>query len=217
MLLYKPQLLKGDFMYLFNRKNGAVEVYALTPDVDALKAYREQELKEKIDYNETLYYAVTNSKKVLEQKDNVNVKELNYNCFNKFHIFKEDTNRSMFETCAHINKYLKGEYENSRLVKVVDENNDTVKYLVVPFIYVGFYPILNIKHMDGIISVPESLFILEQFEQRNFEYALSNTNIDKILTMYDLSLQPTDILKEDEVSKEAIESSKLVLERKKNL
>ena len=174
-------------MYLFNRNGNGIDVYSLVPDFEALRKYRTNELRKAFSEEELVYTAHTNSEPILEIKDVVTLSELNYDNDGEYHKLELDKNKSMVEIIHILGNYLNGDYINNRIVQVLNENNEVVKYLLIVSNYlVKYYPTFNQKHMYHILSLPKSLYLLQQLQQQKYSN-LENENIDELLCMFNLS------------------------------
>lgn len=209
-------------MYLFDRKGNSINVYSLTPDFEALKKYRAEELRKAFAEEELVYKALTNSEPILENKDVLKMSELNYDIDGEYHKLELDKHKSMVEIIHVLGNFLNGEYVSNRIVQVLNENNEVIKYLLIVSNYlIKYYPSFNQKHMHHILNLPRSLYLLQLLQQQKYS-ELKNENIDSLLSMFKLSEQPVDnfgytsFINQDKTL-EMVNSSQHILQRKLEL
>lgn len=212
-------------MYLFNKRGNKVDLYTLTPNDAELKKYREEELL-KAYGSARFYCAVTNGAAIFEEKDVVSTSEINFDIDGQYHLFKEDTDKSVMSKKTIINDFFNGIYNNCRVIKVLDDSGKICGYLLLTQDYYCRYDQGNtVKHIENIILIPKSLYLLQMLMQERFNL-LYDENINDILQMFTLSRWPVDRIiygssfEPDRITKEELEmyeSSKDILKRKRAL
>lgn len=212
--------MKGmSYMYLFLKKDDYVLVYDLKPNEKKIADYRAIELS-KLSLENMVYCATSNGEELLETRSILKSTDLNFNDGDEYHKFEIDTRMTIKDIKEYLDTYIKGEYNYSRVVKVLNENNEVVKYLLVPFSYQGkYYPGFNRKHIKNILEIPKSLYLLHMLYLGEY-IALANEDIKDQLALFDLSNEPIDVLGVADFSYTkknvaTIKSSELILERKK--
>lgn len=208
-------------MYLFDKKDNNVLVYDLKPDLEAIENYRASEMRN-IPFEELVYHATTNGEPLLETKNIIKLSELNFNDGEEYHKFELDTYKSAIKISLLLSNYIKGDYVDSRVVSLLNDENEAIKYLLVPFAYKArYYPSFNRKSLEDILSIPKSLYLLQMLQQGHFN-ALKDEDITKQLALFNLSEEPINIFgpadfSDTKKNRAMIASSNMILQRKKKL
>lgn len=179
-------------MYLFEENNKKIEVFSFDPNPKLVTEYRKEQLDRYIPKHERIYYAQsTTSDKPLIEHDTLDWRELNYryptshpSLVCPMHKFMAGIMGSK-ETI--IDQYINGAFNNKRVIKYSDLNGNMHYFLLTRNKYRKIYgKYYNSFVMDGIIHIPQSLFLLEMFIRGEFE-RVKGDDISSELTLFDLS------------------------------
>lgn len=172
-------------MFLYENNDKFIDVYKLVPKLEDITKYKISEM-EKIYNGEKVWRASTNGNVILEDNcDTICAKELN-KCINDiygtdYHDFRTVDNE---EANKFLNLYFND--VNSKRFYKIKNSGDNLRYIILLNQY---YSVINYPTrefvMNGIISVPRSLYLLEVFLNERFDL-LKNDEIDNLLKLFDI-------------------------------
>ncbi len=170
-------------MFLYENNGEFIDVYKLEPKLEEIKNYKKKEM-EMISSGERLWgaFATRDGKKILENDtDFINSRELG------------NVNYDHFDDCGHIfftcssasNKRILNLYYDTdcsfRFYKI--DGDDDIKYILL---FRNLYFPKNTGYdMNGIINVPESLYLLEVLLQGRFNL-IGNKDVTEQLKLFDI-------------------------------
>ena len=197
-------------MFLYNNENGMIEVYALKYYNDELSDFRKEEMK-KIPADKKFFYARTNYEPTLANFSEITewrnlewsdlawlIPHYGGSCYHLMFNHKytaEEQNRQE----ELLEYYYFAHYLSNPTVKVVidDESkkiyniDEDFKYFILtqtkyePQLLSGAYT------MENILSVPKSLYLLQLFQQGQFE-KIKDEDISTILPLFHTSEEPIE-------------------------
>lgn len=175
-------------MFLYEKDFDAINIYELTTDDEVLQKYRMDEMK-KIPICEQVGCAVTglgqnNLEIFCDDKDKIDSDIFYWIKLNTpFH--KVDFYNDNFNGKNDIlNKFYSGNFIDKKIAKVMDLK--LMKYFLLSsdkYIYSK-----GKKVMEGIIQIPESLYLLSLIEQQKFSL-LDDVDVSEQLKLFNLSYQ----------------------------
>lgn len=187
-------------MYLFNEKGKHIEAYEMVPQQALIRQYKKDEM-EKIPENERVYFATTNSGTPLLQAGPFMMRDLNYmgelnpNWSRATHSFR--VQNFLYErNDKTVKSYIKGAFDDKRIVEVIDEKNKASEYFVLS---IGTYERQMYSRelwMENIVHVPESLYWLHLLGQGQFA-AVKDADIDAQLGLFVVGKKPNYSLDRD--------------------
>lgn len=188
-------------MFLYENNDQFIDIYKLEPELEEIKKYRIDEM-EKIPQNKRVWVAQTNSvnHKILETSgisisyDKLNCKALSDILFTFSHSFK--TSRKLKQNKQYLQYYYEDDEFIYRLCKI-RKDSEWMYILFLEDEYTFSMTANESYTMDGIINIPESLYLLEALLQGNFNL-LGDKDITEQLKLFDIQhigRINTDILK----------------------
>lgn len=184
-------------MFLYDKKENSINVYSVKSD-NTIVEYRKKEM-DKI--SEKVFKARTKIDSSLEtplfEKNEVlsNIIPIGTanNCKSGYgsHWLSPDYNRNYELVCRYIN----GDYINKPVVRV--QGDEMMYFLLTQKNYFTCFNNTDKKVMNGIIKIPESLYLLQSFQQEEFSF-LNDKSISELLSLFSVSYT-------DEISLEELE------------
>ena len=183
-------------MILYEKKNNMINVYKLTAEEKSLIDFRIQEMKNIPENNRALYakqvYQNFNNRPLFEQyREKLDEHIFPYEKADRrlssdiiYHIllpYPEDKS----EKKELIKRYYDGKYTDKKVARVL---YDKVRYyLLTQDKYIDAKFRAYTKYLKGIIQIPESLYMLQLFEQGKYDVLINQgLDITKILELYKL-------------------------------
>lgn len=197
-------------MYLYNLKNGKIEVYSMIPNKSKIYKFRKSEL-ETIRFNNRVLKALTNS---LLLFDNRHIDD----CFIDSYVYKKATffDRQYHDLVSSNTTQKVLEYR--RINNLLDRYyNDEIEYKIPIRIYNSYlknetYLLLtnskycfvnnkkNLRIMDNIIYMTEDLYSLELLLKEKIPN-INDKNLKKIISLFDISLDPKYLIDIEDLKK----------------
>lgn len=186
-------------MFLYDKKENSIDVYLVKPE-DNVAKYRKIEL-EKIPEPFQVMKAQTRIDTIGQipsfEKSEVFDKILpierveNRNLKYGYHHLLSD-----YENYHLVNDYINGEYTDKPIIRV--QGGDIDFYLITQEKYFHNPNNEYKRTMHGIIKIPESLYLLQLFQQEEFSF-LSDKSISELLSLFSVSY--TDEISLEELGK----------------
>jgi len=196
-------------MYLYEQKENKINVYQLNPTDKLIEEYKRQEIR-KIPVTERVYTAKSNlSRQVLplfNPNEIVHLLDLQYEdvllIYRAFHEVKKykdlDLAESVLENYYKNNNRIN--YKNCIVVRGI--NNEICNYYILTQSYEEYYPFIGSTKqvMNGIINVPQSLYILDNIQLGNGN-RLKDLEISEQAELFDFSKTPIESFNIEDINK----------------
>lgn len=186
-------------MYLYEEKETKFNIYSFHPKTKEIHDYRANQLKQ-IPNDELVMCGATRmgieSYEILKNYQNQFDTEIipienadgEYHRLEKSVLYRYDEDKKVF-----LEKYYSGEFINNKIARIRDLKK--IKYFLLSETEYGF-TLPDWKIMEGLLQIPESLYLLSLIEQQKFSL-IGNKDISEQLSLFNLE-------KVDEISQETL-------------
>jgi len=167
-------------MYLYDKKKNKIDIYNLTSNDKKIYEYRIKQMK-KIPRNEILLRCFTNEKNDIHEVFKIYENQLDTKIIpiEKVDGFYHKLEPDSLASRSLIDSYYKGELKDKKIAKVQDLKK--IRYLLLTKTEYTYYN--SKKVLDGIIEIPESLYLLSLIE--NEKFSLIDGNINEQLSLFE--------------------------------
>lgn len=185
-------------MYLFDKKGKNILVYEANLNQYAVTKFRRAEMK-KVDDASCLKFETSKINKGLEsfldkrknQVIDVPMSQLEYNkhLLGGYHTIKTEEDNKKY-----LNQYYAGMYNDANIIRVHDYDSKKLSLSVIKYLLVNkkYNKYLNGDiSLDGVISIPQTLYIFELLQKGRFEY-LDSVDISNLLDLFLFFEYPID-------------------------
>jgi len=185
-------------MYLFDKKGNKVSIYDMSLDAEVAAQFRQKEI-ERTDEISCFKFTTSKMDKNLDsvlarmrnQVIDLPVSKLEHErrIFANYHLIKPDTKGE-----KALEQYYTGAYDDANIIRVHDYDSERLKLSIVKYLLVNknYHEILcGEGYLDGVISIPETLYFFELLQKGKFEY-LSAVDISKLIGLFQFYKDPID-------------------------
>lgn len=176
-------------MFLYDNKGDYIDVYKLEPKLEEIKKYRKKEMN-KIPKDKRCWVATTNdsSLKVLElcddtvlyEKLHIRYRKYGVDVYHKFYPFNGENNFKYLNEYFNDDEFVYDLHnismseQNDMFILCLEKGYKFHRYSTIPY------------EMEGIINIPQSLYLLELLLQGRTDL-IGNNDISKQLSLFDIS------------------------------
>lgn len=185
-------------MYLFDKKGKTVLVYEANLNQYAATKFRRSEMK-KVNGASCFKFEASKTNKKLEsilsrnknQVIDVPMSQLEYNkhLLGGYHTIKTEEDDKKY-----LNQYYAGMYNDANIIRVHDYDAEKLNLSIIKYLLVNkkYNKYLNGDiSLDGVISVPQTLYVFELLRKGKFEY-LDSVDISNLLDLFLFYKYPID-------------------------
>ena len=178
-------------MFLYDRTDDIIDVYSMIPNIKKIVKYRKIEADKFSDFK--FLRAVMRGYALLANMNNNDIldeSQLNYNPYinEEFHELKPQLMLAK-EKQIILHNFYNGSFDYCKIIRVQNKEENTEKYLLITKNNYKSYGTKDIREMRNIISIPESLYLLQMLLQGNFNI-VKYKNIHNQLKQFDISTKP---------------------------